>query len=162
MQRWPNEQSNVAPTIVAAVGPTLRQRLPYGWLTVTVLAARARTVANVLNFSQKWQGKLKRMIAELVKVKGKYAFLYSAVSSPWDCSKRFKLHPLADMLIPTPFGFLWEAFSHAAITARRLFVQISISVCSQVQLSELWQLGMNEIAEASKRQEGDPNQGSLD
>ena len=37
-QRWPNEQSNVAPTIVAAVGPTLRQRLAYGWLTVTVLA----------------------------------------------------------------------------------------------------------------------------
>ena len=32
MQRWPNEQSNVA-----AVGPTLRQRLAYGWLTVTVL-----------------------------------------------------------------------------------------------------------------------------
>ena len=35
---WPNEQSNVAPTIVAAVGLTLRQRLAYGWLTVTVLA----------------------------------------------------------------------------------------------------------------------------
>ena len=38
VQRWPNEQSNVAPTIVAAVGPTLHQRLAYGWLTVTVLA----------------------------------------------------------------------------------------------------------------------------
>ena len=62
----------------------------------------------------------------------KDAFLYSAVSSHWDCSKRFTLHPLADMFIPTPFGFIWEAFSHAALIARRLFVHISISVCSQV------------------------------
>ena len=46
-----------------------------------------------------------------------WMFFYSAVSSPWDCSKLFTLHPLAD---------------HAAITARRLFVHISTGVCSHV------------------------------
>ena len=43
-------------------------------------------------------------------------FLYSAVSSHRNCSKRF----------------LGEAFSSATIIARRLFVQISTRVCSQV------------------------------
>ena len=54
------------------------------------------------------------------------------VNRPWDSSKQFTLHPLADLFIPTPFRLLWEAFSHTALTARRLFVQISISVYSQV------------------------------
>ena len=62
------------------------------------------------------------------KVKG--TFLYSVTSSLWDCSKSFTLHDLAHLFIPTPFRLLWEAFSHAAITARRLFIQIFISVCS--------------------------------
>ena len=35
-----SRHSNVAPTIVAAVGPTLRLRLAYGWQTVTVLAGK--------------------------------------------------------------------------------------------------------------------------
>ena len=48
--------------------------------------------------------------------KGKGLFLYSVVSSPRDCSKRFTLHPLADLFISTPSRLLWEAFSHAAIT----------------------------------------------
>ena len=57
-------------------------------------------------------------------------FLYSAVSSPRDCSKHFTLH----------------------------------TVCSQVliQFIELWQCGMNEIANASKQQQEDSNPGSLD
>ena len=33
-------------------------------------------------------------------------FLYSAVSSPLDGSKRFTLHPLVDLFIPTPTGLL--------------------------------------------------------
>ena len=57
--------------------------------------------------------------------------LYSVVSIPWDCSKRFTLHPLADLFIPTPTRLLWEAVSHAAITARRLFVQICQSLSSK-------------------------------
>ena len=40
--------------------------------------------------------------------------------------------PLADLFIPTPFRLLWEAFSHTAITPQRLFVPISISLCSQL------------------------------
>ena len=54
------------------------------------------------------------------------------MSSLWDCSKRFTLHPLADMYIPTPFRLIWGAFSQTAITARRLVVPISISICNQV------------------------------
>ena len=35
-------------------------------------------------------------------IKGKGMFLYGAVSSPSDCSNRFTLYPLTDLLIPTP------------------------------------------------------------
>ena len=51
-------------------------------------------------------------------------FLYSAVSSPWDCSKYFTLHPM-------PPRLLWKVFSHAAITAQRLLYHISTTVYSQ-------------------------------
>ena len=37
-QRVPNEQSNVGPTKYVAVGPTLNQRLGFGWRMVSVLA----------------------------------------------------------------------------------------------------------------------------
>ena len=37
-QRVPNEQSNVGPTKYVAVGPTLNQRLGFGWRMVIVLA----------------------------------------------------------------------------------------------------------------------------
>ncbi len=40
----------------------------------------------------------------------KQRFPYSTVPSPLDCSKRFTLHPLADLFIPTPTRLLWEAF----------------------------------------------------
>ena len=42
--------------------------------------------------------------------KGKGMVLYSAVSSPLDRSKRFTLHPLADLFIPTPTRLLLEEF----------------------------------------------------
>ena len=58
-------------------------------------------------------------------------FLYSAVSSQLDHSKRVTLHPLADMFIPTLTRLLWQAFSHAAVTVQRLFTHIP-SVYSQV------------------------------
>ena len=41
-------------------------------------------------------------------------------------------HPLADLFIPTSTRLLWEALSHAAINARRLFTYISTAVYSQV------------------------------
>ena len=59
-------------------------------------------------------------------------FLYSAVSSPSDRSTRFTLHSPADLLIPTPTRLLWEAFSHAAIIARRLITHISTTVYSLI------------------------------
>ena len=93
-------------------------------------------------------------------------FLYSAVSGPQDCSKRFTLHPLADLFIPRPSQLLWEVFSHAAIAARRLFVHISTTVCidrySFIQLSELWQRGVIKLAKGSKRPQWDLKPGSLD
>ena len=60
--------------------------------------------------------------------KDKGTFLYSAISSSWVCSK-FYTSPL---FIPMQFRLLWEAFSHATITARTLFGQISTSVCSHL------------------------------
>ena len=39
-QRVSNEQSNVGPTKCVAVGPTLNQRLGFGWQMVDVLAGR--------------------------------------------------------------------------------------------------------------------------
>ena len=60
------------------------------------------------------------------KLKG--LFLYNAVSSPQDCSKHFSLRPLADLFIPKPTGLLWEALSHIAITAQKLFVHISTTI----------------------------------
>ena len=91
-------------------------------------------------------------------------FLYSTGSSPQDYSKYFTLHLLADLFIP--FQLLWEPFSHAAIIARGLFVKIATSVCiarySFIQLSELWQHGMNKIAKAMNWKQEDLNPGSLD
>ena len=41
-QRVSNEQSNVGPTKYVAVGPTLNQRLGFGWQMVDVLAGVSR------------------------------------------------------------------------------------------------------------------------
>ena len=43
-QRVSNEQSNVGPTKYVAVGPTLNQRLGFGWRMVSVLAGRCQYV----------------------------------------------------------------------------------------------------------------------
>ena len=46
---------------------------------------------------------------------------------------------------------LWEAFSHAAITARRLLVHLYLPLsnarCSFIQLGELKQRGVNKIVQ---------------
>ena len=49
-----------------------------------------------------------------------------------DAWKRFTLHPLADLFTPTPSRLACDTFSYAAITALRLFVHISTTVCSKV------------------------------
>ena len=59
-------------------------------------------------------------------------FLYSAVSSPLDRSKRFTLSsPGRPVHSDTVLGFSWKHSSHAAI-AQRLFTHISTTVYSQV------------------------------
>ena len=70
----------------------------------------------------------------LVVIKCKCMVLYSSVSCPSDRSKRFILHRLAGMLIPTLTRLLWEEVSHAAITARRQFTHIFTDVYSQVSV----------------------------
>ena len=59
-------------------------------------------------------------------------FLYGAVSPPWDCSKHFTLHPLADLFIPTTSQLRWESirsFKHHPLSVARY---------SFIKLSELW------------------------
>ena len=93
------------------------------------------------------------------------SFLYSEVSSSWDCSKCFTLHPLADLFIPMPPRLPWEAFSHTAITAQiYLFTYPPRSIArhSFIQLSELRQRGVNEIVQALIQQQEDSNPGPLD
>ena len=82
-------------------------------------------------------------------------FLYSAVSSPLARSKRFTLHPPADLFIPAPTRLLWEAFSHAAYCAKTsiTFSPLSIARWSFIQLSELGRRGVNESAQTSKQWE---------
>ena len=78
--------------------------------------------------------------------KGNGMFLYSAVSSPLDRSKRFTFHPLADLFIPTPT-------SHAAIPREDYsltFPPLSTARYSFMQLSELGHLGENENAQTLK------------
>ena len=76
--------------------------------------------------------------------------LYSAVSSPLDHSKRFTLHPLADLFIPTPFsaspGSILARQQLRATTKSLAFPPPSIARYSFIQLSE-----QNTNAQTSKR-----------
>ena len=71
-------------------------------------------------------------------------------------SKRFTHHPLLDLFIPAPTWLLWEAFSHAAITAWRLFINISTTVYIQVliytadQTEVLWRKRKLKLWSSSK------------
>ena len=74
-------------------------------------------------------------------------FLYSAVSSASDRSKRFKLHQL---------DFSGKHSSHATITRKDYsltFPPLSVARYSFIQLSVLRHHGENENAKASKQQQ---------
>ena len=78
--------------------------------------------------------------------KGNHTCMFlNSVPSPWDCSRRFTLHPLADLFIPAPTRLLLEAFSHAVYCAKT--IHSYFHHC----LSELEQRGENENDETSKR-----------
>ena len=67
------------------------------------------------------------------KSKGKGKFLYSAVSSPQDRSKRFTLYfPDRPVHSDTVSASLGSIQPYATINARRLLVHISTTVYSQV------------------------------
>ena len=83
----------------------------------------------------------------------KNTLLHSTVSSHWDCSKHFTLHPLTDLFIPiidfsgkhsSLLQLLCEDYSFT-------YTPLSIARYSFLQLSELWQRGVNEIAYSSKQ-----------
>ena len=99
------------------------------------------------------------------KKKVKICFIYSAVYSSSDRSKRFTLHPLAGLFIPAPTRLLWEAFSYAAITREDyslIFPPLSVARYSFIQLIELGHRGENENYQSLKwYQTGDSNPGSL-
>ena len=98
--------------------------------------------------------------------KGKDKFLYSAVSNPQDCSKRFTLYfpgrPVQSNTISTSLGNIQL---YATINARRLLVHISTTVYSQVysviQLRELEQCRVKKIAQGFITAARDSNPGSL-
>ena len=76
-----------------------------------------------------------------IYIKSKGVFDIAHVSSPLDRSRRFTLHPLADLFIPTPTRLRWEAYSsHASITREvysLISPQPSIVSYAFIQLSEL-------------------------
>ena len=78
-----------------------------------------------------------------VKVIVKVIKLLYIVSNPQDCSQRFTVYSLADLFNQTTSHFLWEASSHTAINARRIFVHkyppMSIARHSFIRMSKLEQ-----------------------
>ena len=95
--------------------------------------------------------------------KGK--FLYNAVSSPWDCSKRFTLHPWQTCSFQHHFDLSGKHSATLQLLREDYWVKyppLSVARYSFIQQSELWQRGINEFAKASKRQQEDSNPGSLD
>ena len=100
------------------------------------------------------------------QVKG--MFLYSAVSSSLDCSKRFTLHPLA-LWQTSSFRYqldFSEKYSSHAVIRREDYSLTFSSLClarySFIQLSELGHHRENKNAQTSKRyQKGYSNPGTL-
>ena len=73
--------------------------------------------------------------------------------------QRFTLHPRQTCSFQR---FLLEAFSHAAITARKLFPHISTTVCSEVLIYSWMNCGNVGWTELSKIQNSNKSPGCLD
>ena len=69
----------------------------------------------------------------------KHSYILNIAWCP-DRSKLFTPSPQAELFMPTPTLLLWEAFSHAALTAQRLFIHIFPPVYSQVLVYTSWDL----------------------
>ena len=97
--------------------------------------------------------------------KGKGKFLYSAVSSPQDRSKRFTLYfPDRPVHSDTISASLGSIQPYATVKARRLLVDISTTVYiarySCIQLSELEQYRVKKLAQGFNTAAQDSNSGS--
>ena len=94
--------------------------------------------------------------------KGK--FLYSAVSSPRDRSKRLHFTSLTDLFTQTPYRLLWEASSHMLELMREgcsyTYPPLSIARYSFIQLSELEQCRVKKLAQGFNPAAQDFNPGS--
>ena len=95
-----------------------------------------------------------------------YIKIHSAVSSPWDCSKRFTIHPWQTCSFQHHFDFSGK--HPATLQLLREDIRSDFHLCmwpgraySFIQLSELLQRGMNEFAKTSRRQREYSNPGSL-
>ena len=86
-------------------------------------------------------------IRNTVHMSGK--FLYSAVSSPQDCSKRLDFTSLADLFNQTPSQLLWEASSRMLQLIREgcsyTYPPLSIARYSLMELSELKQCTVKNV-----------------
>ena len=107
---------------------------------------------------------------ESIQGEGRCMFLCSPVSSPLDRSKRFTLHPLAELFIPTQtWLILVQAYSHTAFshtafnTMKRIFTHISTAVYSQLPIymtewsKVLWRTQLAKLPKASKKIQGRQN-----
>ena len=120
--------------------------------TCSHVRARAITSVRVLTRQcTRSQGKIIIITTTMVKVpvKGKETkFLYSAVSNPQDCSKRFTLYfPDRPVQSNTMSTFLGSIQPYATISARRLLVHppLFIAGYTLIQLSELEQCRMKKL-----------------
>ena len=94
----------------------------------------------------------------------KAKFLYSAVSSPQDRSKRFTLYFPADLFTQTPSRLLWEEFSHMLQLMREgcsyTYPPLSVAGYSFIQLRELDQYRVDKLAQGLNTAAQDSNPGS--
>ena len=92
-------------------------------------------------------------------------FIYNAVSSPWDCSKRFTIRPWQTRSFQRHLDFSGKHSATMQLLREDYsfkYPPMSAAKYSGIQLSDLWQCGVNEIAKVSKRKQEDSNPGSFD
>ena len=89
-------------------------------------------------------------------IKSKGLFFYSTVSSPWDCSKCFTLHPWQTCSFQGHFDFSGKHSAMLQLLCEHYsfrYPPLSVARYSFIQLVELWQHGVNRIASFKWQQE---------
>ena len=84
------------------------------------------------------------------------------VSSPWDCSKYFTLHPLAHLFIPVQSRIQLCCGYFTKTIRIYIYSVLHIAKYTFIQLNELWQRWVKQIAKSSKRQQDGSNSGFHD